>query len=79
MTPLEIGIVAGVVWALVLTVWALVSVTLGEASHWIVLITYIYEGFDFSAKGILIGAAWAFCDGFVSGFVLAYLFKIVSG
>ena len=79
MSPLEIGFIAGFVWAVVLTVWALVAVTIGEASPLLVLITYVYEGFEFTAKGILIGAAWAFADGFVSGFVIAYLIKILSG
>jgi hypothetical protein len=32
--------------------------TSGEASQWLVLVAYIYEGFDFSTGGLLKGAAW---------------------
>ncbi len=78
MTPLEIGFIVGFVWAIVLTVWALVAVTIGEVSPLLALITYVYEGFEFTAKGILVGAGWAFADGFVSGFVIAYLFKVLT-
>lgn len=75
MTPLEIGILAGFMWAFALVVWTLTEITSGEPSPWLMLIAYIYEGFNFTPKGILIGAGWAFADGFISGYILGLLFS----
>jgi hypothetical protein len=73
MTPVEIGLLAGIMWAFALVVWTLAEITSGEPSPWLLLIAYIYEGFNFTPKGILVGAAWAFADGFISGFVISFL------
>lgn len=77
MTPFEIGFLAGLVWAITLVVWVLVSMTSGEASQWLVLVAYIYDGFDFSPKGIFKGATWAFADGFVSAYVISYVIQLL--
>ncbi len=73
MTPLEVGILAGMMWSFVLVVWALAEMTSGEPSPWIMLVCYIYEGFNFTPKGILVGAGWAFADGFITGYVVSAL------
>lgn len=70
MTPLEVGFLLGVVWAALLSVWALAELTTGEPTPWLLLVACVYDGFDFSPKGILWGALWAFVDGFVSGYLL---------
>ena len=63
MTPIEVGFLAGLMWAFALVVWTLAEITSGEPSPWLILIAYIYEGFNFTPKGIMIGAGWAFTDG----------------
>lgn len=70
MTPFEIGILVGIMWAFTLVIWTLAELTGGEPSPWLLLVAYIYEGFNFTPKGIMIGAVWAFVDGFVSGYVI---------
>jgi hypothetical protein len=75
MTPLEIGILAGIMWAFALVVWTLAEITGGEPSPLLLLIAYIYEGFNFTPRGILIGACWAFADGFISGYVISFIIK----
>ena len=71
MTPLDAGILAGLMWAFTLVIWTLAEVTTGEPSPWLILVAYIYDGFNFTTKGILIGATWAFVDGFISGFIIS--------
>jgi len=75
MSPFEIGILVGIMWAFALVVWTLTEITSGEPSPWLMLIAYIYEGFNFTPKGILTGAGWAFADGFISGYILSLLFS----
>ena len=79
MTPFEIGILGGFAWAAILVVWALADLTSGEPSPYLVLVGFVYEGFDYSWKGIFIGALWAFADGFISGFCLWWLGTWIFG
>lgn len=73
MTPFEFGLLIGIVWSSVLVVWALADLTSGEPSRPLTIIMMVYDGFDFSARGILRGGLWGFADGFITGFVLAWL------
>ncbi|OQA05808.1 MAG: hypothetical protein BWY66_02223 [bacterium ADurb.Bin374] len=77
MTPFEIGILVGMAWAAVLTVWALAEITSGEPSPWLLVVAVVYEGFDLTPRGILQGAAWAFADGFISGYVISWLASLI--
>lgn len=75
MTPFEIGILAGMIWSFALVVWTLAEITSGEPSPWLMLVAYIYEGFNFTPAGILKGASWAFADGFISGYIISLLIQ----
>ncbi len=77
MSPVEIGFCLGIAWAAFLVVWSLAEITTGEPSPWLLLIAYIYEGFDLTPKGILLGAGWAFADGFISGYIIAWLWSLI--
>ncbi len=79
MSPFEIGILAGMIWAFALIVWTLTEITSGEPSPWLMLVAYIYEGFNFTPVGILKGAAWAFADGFISGYVISFILQWFFG
>lgn len=76
MTCIEIGVLAGLLWAFALVVWALTEMTLGEADRLLIMVMYIYEGFTFTPKGILIGACWAFADGFIAGYLFGLLINL---
>ena len=77
MTPFEVGLSLGIAWAAILVVWSLADVTTGEPSPWLLLITCIYHGFELTPVGILFGAVWAFADGFISGYVISYLWSLL--
>lgn len=77
MTPFDIGLIAGLVWASVLVVWALADMTSGETSPLLILVSCIYEGFDFSPRGLCVGAGWAFADGFISGYLISFLVSFI--
>lgn len=79
MTSFEIGILAGMIWAFALVVWTLAEITAGEPSPWLLLVAYIYEGFNFTPRGILVGAGWAFADGFITGYVVSFIINYFVG
>jgi hypothetical protein len=70
VTPIDVGFLLGVLWASVLVVWTLAEMTSGEPSPWVVMVACIYQGYDLSPRGILVGGLWAFADGFISGYVI---------
>lgn len=77
MTTLEIALLFGFIWAITLVVWALASITSGERSNLLLMVAYVYEGFNFSTKGIVLGAAWAFADGFVTAYLVTCLLRLL--
>ena len=42
------------------------------------LIGRIYRGYDISALGSVIGLAWASVDGFIGGFLFAWIYNKIS-
>lgn len=79
MTPVEVGLLCGILWASILTAWALADQVGDEPHPLLVVIQEIYAGFDPTWKGIAIGALWAFADGFLSGYALATLWSWIRG
>jgi hypothetical protein len=77
MTIFEIAILSGFTWAITLVVWVLASITSGARSPLLVMVAYVYEGFNFTTKGIVKGAAWAFADGFVTAYLITYLLRLM--
>ncbi len=77
MTTFEIAFLSGFAWALTLVVWTLATITSGTKNHLLVIVAYVYEGFNFTAKGIAKGAAWAFADGFVTAYLVVYVVKLL--
>lgn len=75
MTPIEIGFLSGIMWALVVLVWSLAEITSKKPSQWLLLMIFIYQGFDLTPKGIITGGLWAFADGFISGYAISSIFQ----
>jgi hypothetical protein len=38
----------------------------------------VYRGYNISVAGGLIGAAWGFVDGLIGGFVIAWLYNLLT-
>lgn len=76
LDPRALGLTGGIT----LAVWV---VTIGLLSHvgwgdrWRRLFADLYPGFDSSARGLAIGAIWAFVDGSTVGAAFAWLYNEV--
>lgn len=75
--PLALGIAIGVLWALYVGCLAITAMF-----HWgaelIAPLASLYIGYGASVIGAIIGAAWAFVDGFVAGIVIAWIYNAVA-
>ncbi|SEO08776.1 hypothetical protein SAMN05216388_100819 [Halorientalis persicus] len=72
---LALGKAMGSLWAGAVVVLG-VAARLGWGDEWRDLLADVYLGYDSTAKGLTVGAAWAFADGFVGAYLLARLYDL---
>lgn len=78
LDPLALGVTGGLTTA----VWVVsigVLARFGWGDRWRDLFADLYLGYDSSATGLAVGAAWAFVDGFTVGAGFAWLYNAVAG
>lgn len=68
------GLACGLLWSGAV---ALLGVTarVGWGRRWERLLADVYRGYSETFPGLIVGAAWAFLDGFAGGFVFARLYN----
>jgi len=73
-----LGLACGLLWGGGLafaTLWVLLR---GGGEH-LALLGRFYVGYSVSPLGVLIGLAYAFVDGFIGGWLLAWLYNRFAG
>ena len=70
------GLTSGILWSVSVFVMAIVA---GYFETWVSgvvnLMSSMYIGYDTSLAGALSGLGWCFVDGFIGGFVFAWLYN----
>jgi hypothetical protein len=69
-----LGKAVGLFWSAAV-VFLGVSSRFGWGRRWQTLLEDLYPGYDKGITGILIGAAWAFLDGFIDAYVVGRLYN----
>jgi len=69
------GIILGCAWSSCVFMLSLVSRASQRAEGAVQLFAKAYRGFDKTLLGGLIGAAWGFLDGVVSGLLIAWIYN----
>lgn len=69
-----IGTATGVWWALAVVLLG-VTARWGWGDRWRDLLSDVYRGYDSTPGGLVVGAIWAFVDGFVAASSLAWLYN----
>lgn len=75
--PLALGIAIGVLWALYVF-FAGISAMFDWGVALVETLASLYIGYGASVAGAIIGAIWAFVDGFVAGVVIAWIYNKVA-
>lgn len=73
-----LGIAVGLVWGLSVmlgTWWLLI---MGSAGETISKLGKVYYGYTYSWGGAVIGFGWGFVDGFIGGFLIAWIYNLVN-
>jgi hypothetical protein len=75
--PLALGVAIGVLWALYVFLAAIFAMF-----DWgvpvVEVLASLYIGYAASIGGAVVGAIWAFVDGFIAGVVIAWVYNMVA-
>ncbi len=77
ISPCALGGAFGILSAVAVLAIALLAHFVHYGVPWVKLVASLYLGFDTNPLGILIGVLWAFADGYIFGFVLAWLYNAI--
>jgi hypothetical protein len=78
LNPVKLGLAAGILWGVALFIFSWVSRYSGWGMFWLSQWMDVYSGFNFSTLGIFIGLIYGFVDGFVSFFLLGWLYNLFN-
>lgn len=70
-----LGKAMGSLWAGAVVVLGLTA-RRGWGEEWRDLLADVYLGYDSTNQGLVVGAVWAFADGFVGANLLAWLYNL---
>ena len=70
-----LGLAAGIVWALFLFVFIIISMYANWGGAWVDLMGSIYMGVGSSWSGALLALPWAFVDAFIGAFIIGWLYN----
>jgi hypothetical protein len=76
--PLALGIAIGVLWAIYVGCLGITAM-FGWGVALVTALASLYIGYGASILGAVVGAIWAFVDGFVAGIIIAWMYNLVAG
>jgi hypothetical protein len=75
--PLALGVAIGAVWAFYVFGLAIAAM-FGWGTALVDTLASLYIGYGASIIGAIIGAVWAFIDGFIAGVLIAWIYNAVG-
>lgn len=77
LSACALGSAFGILSALFVLAIGLLAHFVHYGAAWVNVVSSVYVGFDATPLGVLIGGVWAFAQGYVFGFVLAYVYNAI--
>lgn len=75
--PFALGVAIGVLWALYI-LFVGITAMFGWGAGLVAPFASLYIGYNASIGGAIIGGIWAFCDGFIAGVIIAWIYNAVA-
>ncbi len=75
--PFALGIAIGVLGALYVFFLGLVAMA-GWGNSLVTALSSLYIGYSASIAGAIIGAIWAFIDGFITGVLISWVYNKIA-
>jgi len=77
--PGKVGLSVGITFALAVFILGLAPVFFSDwGMFWVNALSTVYLGYNASFVGAIIGAVWAFFDGFIGGLIFAIIYNWVD-
>ena len=73
-SPNALGVAIGVLWA-IYVLFCGIAAMFGWGVALVEALSSLYIGYAPSVSGALIGAVWAFIDGYIAGVVIAWIYN----
>jgi hypothetical protein len=78
LNPLAAGLSMSVLWGLCMLLCTVSSLKWGYGQEFLELMMDVYPGYEMSAKGAVIGMLYGLADGFIGGFLVAWLYNVFA-
>ena len=75
--PVALGVAIGILWAIYVFFIGIVAM-FGWGNALVDVLASLYIGYGASVVGTIIGAIWAFIDGFIAGVVIGWIYNRVA-
>lgn len=75
--PVALGVALGVLWAFYV-LFVGITAMFGWGTALVTALASLYIGYGASIGGAIIGAIWAFVDGFIAGVIIAWVYNAVA-
>lgn len=79
LSPLALGLSLGVFWAVCLLIMGLLASYAAYGGDFVSGMASVYWGYEPTVLGSIIGAAYGFIDGLISGAIVAWLYNLFGG
>lgn len=76
LSACALGLAFGIAFALLMLVIGTFAWYLNTGEAWEAVVRSLYYGFALTVPGILIGAIWAFVEGYLLGFLIAKIYNL---
>ena len=76
ISPIAFGLSLGIIWAVSVIILSLLALYFSYGLGMIEFFTSVYFGYELTLLGIAIGALWSFADGFIGGFLIAWVYNL---
>lgn len=78
-SPRRLGFAFGVIWGLSLFILGLIAHSTIYYGHLIIqTLDSIYFGYEATVEGAFIGFLWGFCDAFIAGWLIAWVYNLCA-
>jgi hypothetical protein len=75
LNSLKFGLAAGILWALYMFVYTILSMYTGYGSVMLNMMANLYPGYTISWQGSIVGLIYGFFDGFIGIFLFAWIYN----
>ncbi len=69
------GLACGIIWSVLVLIMGWAAAWIGWTDAMVEIFASIYIGYSASFLGAIIGAIWAFFDGFIGGYIFVWLYN----